>query len=111
MADTNISHKDVGQQLSKTEWEAADTHVVSHSIADNAVVTVDDTDAADNDIAKFTASGLEGRSCAELLGDLSGEATAAFSMNSQKVTSVADPTEAQDAATKNYVDTMIGKKE
>lgn len=33
--------------------------------------------------------------------------TAALSMNSQKLTSVADPTSAQDAATKNYVDSAV----
>lgn len=34
--------------------------------------------------------------------------TGSFSMNSQKITSVADPTSAQDAATKNYIDSKIG---
>jgi hypothetical protein len=42
----------------------------NQGIADNAVVTVDDADAADNDYAKFTANGLEGRSYAEVKQDL-----------------------------------------
>ena len=49
-----------------------------HGIADNQVVTVDQADAADNDIAKFTANGLEGRSYAELKGDLDLEAGTDF---------------------------------
>jgi len=81
-------------------------HSIVHAITDNHIVTIDDADAADNDFAKFTANGLEGRSYAETLADLSGTATAAFSMNSQKITSMLDPTGAQDAATKAYVDSV-----
>ena len=33
--------------------------------------------------------------------------TAAVALNAQKLTGVADPTAAQDAATKNYVDTNV----
>src|SRR3954454_9482063 len=36
-----------------------------------------------------------------------GAPTTSYSMNSQKLTSVADPTSAQDAATKNYVDNAV----
>ena len=39
-------------------------------IADNNLVEIDDTDAADNDYAKFTANGLEGRSYSEVRTDL-----------------------------------------
>jgi len=39
-------------------------------IADNNLLEVDDADAADNDYAKFTASGLEGRSASEVRTDL-----------------------------------------
>ena len=39
-------------------------------IADNNVVQIDDADAADDDFAKFTASGLEGRSASEMRTDL-----------------------------------------
>lgn len=40
-------------------------------IADDNLVEMDDADAADNDYAKFTANGLEGRSYAETRTDLS----------------------------------------
>ena len=40
-------------------------------IADDNIVEMDDADAADNDYAKFTANGLEGRSYAEVKTDLS----------------------------------------
>ena len=39
-------------------------------IADNNLLEVDDGDAADDDFAKFTANGIEGRSAAELKSDL-----------------------------------------
>lgn len=42
-------------------------------IADNNLVEIDDADAADNDYAKFTANGLEGRSYAEVRSDLNVE--------------------------------------
>jgi len=40
-------------------------------IANDNLVEIDDLDAADNDYAKFTANGLEGRSYAEVRSDLS----------------------------------------
>ena len=40
-------------------------------ISDNNIIEVDDADAADNDYAKFTANGLEGRSYSEVKTDLS----------------------------------------
>jgi len=45
---------------------------LEQDITDNHIATIDDADAADNDYAKFTANGLEGRSYAEVLGDLTG---------------------------------------
>lgn len=44
--------------------------MTTQAITDNSILTVDDADAADNDFAKFTASGLEGRSYAEVKTDL-----------------------------------------
>ena len=48
------------------------THIGGKTgIANNNTVIVNDDDAADNDYAKFTASGIEGRSYAEVKTDLS----------------------------------------
>jgi len=66
-----------------------DVDGIALGIADNNIVQIDDADAADDDYAKFTAAGLEGRSFAEVLADLSGQAGAAFDFNAQDVT-VAD---------------------
>lgn len=86
-----------GVGTAHTFARADHAHRIQHSIADNALVTVDQADAADNDIAKFTANGLEGRSYAELLADLSGQAGANFAMNSKKITGLAAATAAGDA--------------
>lgn len=52
-------------------------------IADNNLLEVDDADMADNDFLRATASGVEGRSYAEVLVSLSGEAGDSFDFNSQ----------------------------
>jgi hypothetical protein len=56
----------------QADWNAS--HVVEQAITDNAVVTVDQADAADNDYAKFTANGIEGRATTEVLTDLGFDA-------------------------------------
>ena len=76
-------------------------------IVDDSLVQIDGSGVAANDFARFTANGVEGRSYAEVLADLSGQAAAAFSLNSQKITNLAVPTAAADAATKGYVDAAI----
>lgn len=90
----------LGEDFNLTE--APDTEInvaLNVGIADNKVLKVDDADAADNDYAKFTPSGLEGRGPSEVLGDLSGQAAAAFDMNAQKISNVGSATEINDAAT------------
>ena len=59
-----------GVGTAHTLARADHAHRIQHAIADNALLTVDQADAADNDFAKFTASGLEGRSYQEAKADL-----------------------------------------
>jgi hypothetical protein len=54
-------------------------------IADDNIVEIDGS-PSDNDYAKFTANGLEGRSYPEILSDLSGQANSSFDWNGQSVT-------------------------
>ena len=49
---------------------AATTNALAFGIADTNVIKVDDTDAADDDFAKFTANGIEGRDASEMRTDL-----------------------------------------
>jgi len=46
------------------------TNGLDTGIADDDIVQIDDADTADNDYAKFTANGLEGRSYAEVQSDI-----------------------------------------
>jgi len=59
-----------GAGIAVSTGSAWDTSL-STGIADTNVVVIDDADAADNDYAKFTATGLEGRSYSEVKTDLS----------------------------------------
>lgn len=59
-----------GVGTAHTLARADHAHRIQHAIADNALLTVDQADAADNDFAKFTAAGLEGRSYQETKADL-----------------------------------------
>ena len=71
-------------------------------IANDNLLEVDGT-PLDTEMAVFTANGINGLSKAEVMAHLSGGATAAFSMNSQLISSVLDPVSDQDAATKKWV--------
>ena len=61
---------------------------VDVGITDDDIVQIDMVGVADNDYAKFTANGLEGRNYAEVLSDLSGQALAAFDWNGQNLTNI-----------------------
>jgi len=56
-------------------------------IADDNLLEVDGS-PSDNEYAKFTADGLEGRTYANVLADLSGQADATFSFGNQDVSNV-----------------------
>jgi hypothetical protein len=45
-------------------------HQIQHGIVDNHLVTIDHASVADDDYAKFTADGIEGRSVSEVKTDL-----------------------------------------
>lgn len=61
--------------------------------------------AASTIIGKGAAGNLAALTGVQIMAILTGQAGADFSMNTNKITSVTDPGAAQDAATKNYVDT------
>lgn len=60
----------VGEQTVVGRLTGDNISAITLGIADNNIVQIDQADAADNDIVKFTADGLEGRSYSELRGDL-----------------------------------------
>ena len=70
---------------SATTFSRADhAHAVVHDITDNSLVTVDGS-PNDDEFARFTAAGLEGRTGAEVLSDigaLTAEAALAFALSS-----------------------------
>ena len=70
-----------GVGVSHSFARADHIHTIAHGIADNHLVTIDHAAVADNDYAKFTASGLEGREASEVLGDIGApsKTTAAWS--------------------------------
>jgi hypothetical protein len=74
----------ISAAVADTDYQSA----LTFGIANTNAVQIDHASVADNDYAKFTASGLEGRSYSEVLGDLSGQAGSAFDFNSQNLTSV-----------------------
>jgi hypothetical protein len=64
---------------------------ITIGIADDNILQIDGS-PNDDEIARFTANGLEGLTYAELLAVLTGQAGAAFSWNSQNLTSIGDLT-------------------
>jgi len=73
----------------------------------NYEVLLHDSFAATSFMYAASADTPINKTPAEVMAILSGTATAAFAMNTQKITGVVDPTGDQDAATKLYVDTLV----
>lgn len=86
------------------------TSVSSGLLKASSSAIVAATSGTDYAPATATTSALKGNGSggfsAAVLNDV-GAATGDYSLNSHKLTSVSDPTGAQDAATKNYVDATV----
>lgn len=89
--------------------------VVMHKLFDAQTIlaaTSDDTPAAltigeQSVLGRITSGNVAALTGANLWTILTGQSAADVSMNSHKLTSVADPTLDQDAATKAYVDALV----
>ena len=79
-----------------------DANTILKADSDNTPVAM--TVAASRILGRKATGGIVAMTGAELMALLSGKAGANFSMNTHKLTGVVDPTAAQDAATKKYVD-------
>jgi hypothetical protein len=87
-----------------TEGKIADSAVTSAKIADGTIVNGDINASAA--IAQSKIDGLT-TDLAAKLALAGGTMTGAIAMGTNKITGLGDPTSAQDAATKNYVDTTV----
>jgi len=92
-----------------TNYEAVmhqifDANSMLIATADNTPVAT--TIAASTIVGRKATGNIGALSNAEVMAVLSGGSAADFSMNTHKLTSVVDPTAAQDAATKAYVDSV-----
>lgn len=63
-----------GDIASAATWNAKQD-ALTHGIANTNTVKVDAADVADDDFARFTANGLEGRSASEVLSDIGASAS------------------------------------
>lgn len=70
-AGANLDGVQAGATGTSHSFSRSDhAHRIQHSIADNAILTIDDASAADNDYGRFTANGMEGIPRATALTDL-----------------------------------------
>jgi hypothetical protein len=101
-----ILHKDAGIELTRTEDNATDRHYLEGQAADDVVYAADATHlaglpvAASRIVGKKASGALSALTGAETLAICSGQAGAAFSMNSQRISSIGAPSTAGDALVK-----------
>lgn len=94
-------------------------HAINHGITDNHIVTIDSESVADDEFARFTASGLESRSASEVRGDLGLATTDSPVFVTTKLSGLADgkipyhvddATGLADGPTKTDVDSAVSLK-
>jgi len=85
-------------------WDEYSAHSILASVAADtpAAVTVDEQRV----VGRKTGGNIAALTGTELWTILTGQAGADVSMNSKKITNLANPASAQDAATKDYVDSV-----
>ena len=123
-ADINAAASIAASKIAGTAVTQTDTGTVTSTmIADGTIVNADINAAAAIDLSKLATDPLAranhtGTQLASTISNFDTQVrtsrldqmaapTANVSMNTNKLTSVVDPTLAQDAATKNYVDTQL----
>lgn len=100
-----LTNKDTDGTLAANSDTKYASQKATKTYADTKVTANGSITGATKTKITYDTKGLITAGTDAVLADL-GTTTADFSMNSHKITSVTDPTAAQDAATKNYVDAV-----
>ena len=102
-SNASIIGRDTAGMQSDLQINAA-LNGLALGIAENNLLQAN-ANVADNDFLRIDGTKVEGRTAAQTMADLSGQAGAAFSMNTQRITNLAAPTAGTDAVNRDYVDT------